>query len=335
MRVRSFLILGAVTLAVCGATVVAVMSGERPQSTVEAVGPVLPGLPDRLADVSSVVVRDAEHTLTIRRTEGGWVLPDYGDYPVPTEKVREIVRGLAQLEKAEAKTADAGKWSRLSVEDVETPAAASKLVILRNSAGEVITQLIIGKSGAGVGAEGSTYVRVPGESQAWLARGTVTASARPGEWVERRLLAIPVSEVQQVRTVHPDKTTVTVVREGDGPSYRLAELPASGKAKLKRPDAIDDIVQAFADVPLEDLVLASGRSFAPASTIRVMITRTDGTSVAFDLSEEQGERWLRFAEGKAPAGMPAAAAAMAFRVPTWKFTPLERKMGELVETPAG
>ncbi|MBK8210455.1 MAG: DUF4340 domain-containing protein [Rhodospirillales bacterium] len=335
MRARSFLILGAVTLLVGGAAVIAVVGDDRPQSAVQAAGPVLPGLRDRLADVADVVVRDAAQTVTIRRTADGWGVAELGNYPVPPEKVREIVRALVQLEKAEVKTSRADQWSRLSVEDVETAGATSKLVSLRNAAGEVVAQLLIGKSGSGVGAEGSTYVRVPGEPQAWLARGTLTANTKPGDWVDRRLFAIPTGDIQQVRIVHPDKSTVTLIREGDGPNFRLAELPAGGKAKLKRPDELDEIVQALNDMPSEDLAPLAERQFPPSKTIRVTITRTDGSIVAFDVADEGGERWLRFLDGRMPAGLPAAATTMAFQVPAWKLTPLERKLAELIEKPAG
>ncbi|HYN39507.1 MAG TPA: hypothetical protein VES39_09655, partial [Rhodospirillales bacterium] len=65
MRARSFLILAAVTALTAGAAAAAVVSRDRPQSTVEAAGPVLPGLSDRLADVSAVVIREGGTTLTI------------------------------------------------------------------------------------------------------------------------------------------------------------------------------------------------------------------------------------------------------------------------------
>ena len=232
MRARSFLILGAVTLLVSGAAVFTVVRSEQPQSTLQPGGPVLPGLTERLADVSAVVVRDAGQTLTIRRTAEGWGLAEYGDYPVQVDKVREIVRALVQSEKAEAKTSRADRWSRLSVEDVEAPGSTSKLVSLRNAAGDVVAQLIIGKLGSGVGAEGSTYVRVPGESQAWLARGTLSPSVRAGDWVERRLFGIPAPDIQQVRIVHPDKSTVTVIREGGGP-----HVPSGGDPGRRQDEA--------------------------------------------------------------------------------------------------
>jgi hypothetical protein len=335
MRVRSFLTLGVITLLVTGAAVVSVVDRDRPQSTIEAAGPVLPGLADRLADVSAVVIQDAGKTLTIQRTEGGWGLAEYQNYPVPADKVREIARALVQLEKVEAKTSSPEKWSQLSVEDVEAPGATSKLISLRTAAGDTLARLIVGKPGTGVGAEGSTYVRVPGDPQAWLARGSLTVGSGVVDWVDRRLFEVPMADIQQVRVVHPDKSTITVVREQDGSSFRLAELPPGGKAKLKRPDALDDIVQAVTEMPLEDLAPRASHEFPAKEKIRVTITRIGGGDLVFEVAVIQGEQWLRFVEGSAPAGLPAAAQGMDFRVPGWKLAPLQQKAAELVENPSG
>jgi len=333
MRVRSFLFLGAVTLAVSGAAALAVVNREQPRSTIEAVGPVLPGLGDRLGDVSAVVIQDANGTLTIHRTEGGWGLAEYDNYPVSADKVREIARALVQLEKVEAKTSSADKWSQLSVEDAGASGSTSKMISLRTAAGETLAQLIVGKAGTGVGAEGSTYVRIPGVPQAWLARGSLPAGSGLGDWVGRNLIDIPTPDIKQVRVVHPDKSTVTVVRESDGTSFRLAELPA--KAKLKRPDSLDDIVQAVAEVPMEGLTPKARHEFPAKDSTLVTISRADGPDIVFELVEIQGEHWLRFADGRVPAGLPAAAQGMDFRVAGWKLAPLQQKVGELVEIPSG
>jgi hypothetical protein len=94
-------------------------------------------------------------------------------------------------------------------------------------------------------------------------------------------------------------------------------------------------VQAFDDVPLEDLAPGESQAFPADKTMRVTVTRTDGRIVAFDVVDQDGVRWLRFVEGAAPASLPAAGHAMAFRVPSWKIAPLERKLSDLVEPRSG
>ena len=103
MRAPSFLILTAVTLLVTVAAGVAVVR-ERIRGRRSRRGPVLPGLVDRLADVTAIVIRDSGNSLTVRRIEGGWGLAERNDYPVPPDRVRELVRSIVQLERSEAKT---------------------------------------------------------------------------------------------------------------------------------------------------------------------------------------------------------------------------------------
>jgi hypothetical protein len=334
MRARSFLILSAITLATTVAAGFAVVRQERPRTAIETGGPVLPALVDRLSEVTTVVIRDAEGTATIRRVDDRWGLGERSDYPVDPDKVRQVVRSLVQLEKAEAKTVRPERYARLAVEDVGAPGSKSKEVTLRNAAGAPIAQVIVGNAAGGVGAEGGTYVRIAGEAQAWLVRGTLSASVEPRDWVDRRLIEIPAADIRQVRIVQPGGATLTAIRESpDGSSFRLGELPAGGK--LKRPDAIDALVQAFGDIPLEDLAPRESQAFPAEKTMHVSVTRTDGGVVAFDVVDQDGARWLRFVDGAAPASLPAPGRATAFRVPSWKIAPLERKLSDLVEPRSG
>ncbi|MFO1146326.1 MAG: DUF4340 domain-containing protein [Rhodospirillales bacterium] len=173
-------------------------------------------------------------------------------------------------------------------------------------------------------------MRVPGDAQAWLARGTIDADAKPGTWVDHKLIDVPAADVRQIRIVHPDKSTLTLVREGKG-DFRVVELPAGGKGKLKRPDAVNEVIEAVADLQLDDLAPPAAQPFPADKTLRVTITRMDSTVIAFETTEQNGEQWLRFVDGKVPTGLPAAASAMAFRVPIWKISPLDKKVGDLLE----
>ena len=110
MRARSFLILSAITLVVSAAAAVVVVRQENPRSAVATAGPVLPGLVDRLGDVSAVVLRGGGETLTIHRIEGGWGVKERNDYPVSPDKVRDLVRSMVELEKAEAKTTQPDRY---------------------------------------------------------------------------------------------------------------------------------------------------------------------------------------------------------------------------------
>ena len=334
MRASSFLTLCAVTLVTTVAAAMAVVREESPRSAIQTGGPVLPGLLEGLGDVDAVVIRDAEKRLTIRRIEGGWGLAERNNYPVPADKVRELVRSMVQLEKADAKTVRPDRYARLGVENLDSQSAKSKQIVLQSAAGVPVAELLVGTTAGGFGAEGGTYVRVPGDAQAWLARGGLAVSLEPRDWIERRLIEIPVADIRQVKIVQPGGSTLTAVRDSsDTSQFRLVELPAGGK--LARPDAVDSLVQPFSDLALEDLEPSNKRQFATDKTMRISITRTDGSTVVMEVLQDDGMHWLRFVNGAAPTSVPAAGRAMTFRVPSWKIAPLERKLSELVEPRSG
>jgi Domain of unknown function (DUF4340) len=334
MRAPSFLILTAATLIVTVAAGVAVIREESPRTAIETGGPVVPGLVDRLGEVAAVVIRGAGRQLTVRRIESGWGLAERNDYPVPPDKVRELVRSMIQLERTEAKTVRPERYARLGVEDVDAPDSKSKEVVLQTASGAPVAKLIVGAAASGAGAEGGTYVRIPGHAQAWLARGALAPSLEPRDWVERRLIEIPAADIRQVKIVQPGGSTLTAVRDSsDTSTFRLAELPAGGK--LARPDAADALVQPFGELAIDDLEPSDKRPFPKDKTMRITVTRTDGSIVTLEVLQDDGMHWLRFANGAVPAGVPAASGAMAFRVPSWKIAPLERKLSELVEPRSG
>lgn len=334
MRTRSFLILTVVTVAVTLAAGMAVIREERPQTVVDSGGPVFPGLVDRLGEVSAVVVRDAEQTLTIRRAADGWGLAERNDYPVAADKVRDLVRTMVQLERVEAKTARPERYARLGVEPPTDPGAKSKEVTLQTASGAPVAQLIVGQPATGGGAEGGTFVRIANDPQTWLARGSLTVSTEAGEWVNRRLIEIPIADIQKVQVVQPDKATLTAVRDpAEAGAFKLAELPKG--RKLSRPDAAESLASPFADLTLEDIVPLQDAIFPPNATLRVTVTRADGGTVVADVAEHAGGRWLRFVDDKVPPGLPPAGRGLAYRVPTWKVSPLERKLSELIEPASG
>lgn len=360
MRIRSFLILCALAGGAVVTTAIVVGQQERPSSTIASGGPVFPGLVDRLRDVATVVVQAQGAPLTVRRVDGGWGLADRGDYPVEPDAVPALARSLVQLEKIEPKTDQPALYKRIGVEDLDAPAARSTEVTLKTADGATIANLIVGEQAADVGTSAATYIRIPGEAQSWLARGTIEAHADPRDWVQKRLFDIPAADIREIKVVHPDKSTVTVLRDtgagtAGGPGkaaekaadgtppgaegaggegmFRLAEVPPA-KMKLKRPDGIESMTEALSNVMLDDLADAGSHQFPADKTTHVKVIRTDGTAIAFDLVEQDNGLWLRFAPDAAPASLPAAGRSLVFRVPTWKFSPLERKLSEIVETPS-
>jgi hypothetical protein len=140
---------------------------------------------------------------TLRKETNGWMVVER-QFPADAQRVRELALGLADLRLVERKTADKANYSRLGVEDTDSPTAASTLVEV--AAGEKTWSLIVGK-----GAEGrAVYARKPGEAASFLATPLITADPDQKRWIDRLIVDLPGAKVHEVSA-----------RVGKGPAYLL------------------------------------------------------------------------------------------------------------------
>ena len=150
-----------------------------------------PGLEAKLNDVSAVVVKGKDETVTLEKGTDAWIVREKGGYPADTGKVRKLLIGLSKATLLEQKTSNPERYGELGVADLE-PAApadatppADKSAEPATTAGSLVDvqvplegtdhfMLLIGKTARG--ATG-TYVRKSGDTQSWLASGDLVSNA--------------------------------------------------------------------------------------------------------------------------------------------------------------
>lgn len=336
MTVRAFVFLCIACVAALAAATAVVLTEDRPETVAGSGERVFPGLLDGIDRLAAISVRTDGGRLTVHKTARGWGLKERGDYPVPFEKVRATVLGLAALEKTEPKTARPEGFARLGVEDVEAAGARSREVSLLDAQGVPLARLIVGKPAPGQGGEGGLYVRIPGEPRAWAVRGGVDPGADARDWVDRRLTDVPADDVVRISVRHPDGTTLTIDRsDGEAGPWALKELPKG--SRIRRADDLADIAATLAGLTLEDLRPVTEVEFAADRTTSARFETRDGRAFGLDLVDLGDERWIRLAlpaaSAPAPAGAPPATAAWAYRVPAWKVSPLQRRLADLTDSP--
>src|SRR4029077_9224965 len=90
--------------------------------------------------------------------------------------------------------------------DVEDPGSGkSTLVTLKDKSGGTLAEMIIGKrrfDRLGTGTDG-IYVRKLGDTQAWLARGSLEFSDQLSSWLDRRILDLPEKRIGKGGLDHP------------------------------------------------------------------------------------------------------------------------------------
>src|ERR1700678_1202747 len=109
MRVRTLIVLAAITVPVAAAAVL-LPDHSATVTPPAGGGKLLPSLKTKLAQAATITIFGSDGTITLHRTqttgkpEEGWTFADKGGYPVPAATVKPILDGLQALHGIEPKT---------------------------------------------------------------------------------------------------------------------------------------------------------------------------------------------------------------------------------------
>ena len=187
MTPKAFIGLAIVTVLVAGGAALSVIDRYGVAQTSRSEELLFPDLVDKVNQVTALEVQNKDATLVMERRGDGWVMAGNHDYPVRQGKTRQAIIGLSQLRVVEAKTRKPDRFQRLQVEDLSAEDAQSILFRLKDSDGNSVAEVILGKRRYNLGGseEQGVYLRRPGENQAWLARGRLTVDKSAKDWLEQ------------------------------------------------------------------------------------------------------------------------------------------------------
>jgi hypothetical protein len=263
---------------------------------------MFPGVVDRLQNAAAIEVTGKDGTLRMVRAGSTWGDADRAGYPVQQQRVRELLAGVSELRLVEPRTADPAQLRALNLDDPGPESSALRLAI-RDGAGVAIAEAIVGRRR--VRMQGNVpeaiYVRRPGETQAWLAEGTLRLDAERSLWVDRELLDIKRPRVAAatfrqgdqelaLRRATPDVERLDVVAPPDG--WRGDEA------------RVDDVARALEWLTLEDVAPAAQvAAGTPLGTAQW--TLFDGTRIDARIVEHDGTRWVGLDVGWSAPATPA------------------------------
>lgn len=279
----------AAAVAVGLAALLASQRAPEPEGSLLA-GPVLPGLSDRLNDVTGIRIVQAgdQPVLTLARSGDGWTVAERDGYPANTGKVRTALLNLAESKVVQAKTADPERYAQLGVEDIDGPAAAGVRIELAGEGMDPVA-LIVGNY-AGQQGEG-TYVRRPGEAQSLMAAGNLVPERQVGAWLRREITDIPSSRIQQVELVEGDGRPLRVFKDGpDDANFQVADVP---RGRVLQSDVVaNGLGSTLSGLTLDDVARAGAGIPDGVTRHRATYTLFDGVVLALDgyqsPADEQG-----------------------------------------------
>ncbi len=302
----------------------------------------LPALVDDLASVQRIELTRATETLALLRApDGSWTLPDKGGFAAQEEAVMMLVRGLAELELVEAKTARADRHDKIGLVAPADGGLVARLVRALDGAGEPIAELLLG-DGFYESTFPALFVRRPGEDQTWLAKGDVPGAPAARDWMEREVLSLDRKEVREARIVRlePAAPGYVTARE-DGAAYDFA----LSKVQEGREPAAGHIVSALGRIPqslrFEDVAPRGSVDLAGAERSLAQFETFDGLTIFLDANRLGMEAdpaqptWITLVFGLAdtagttPAGPPAPDAEPPLESAGSTLAELEQRVAEL------
>jgi len=339
MQQRGLILLAAATAALVVLAAVAIATGDRTVSRAAPGARAFPALAAQLGEVGSVGIKRNALSLTFVRDGDNWLVAEKGNYPAAAGKVRQIALALADLLLVEPKTQQPGFYSRLDVEDPGS--GKSTLVTLKDKSGATLAEMIVGKrrfDRLGSGTDG-VYVRKPGDTQAWLARGSLEFSDQLSSWLDRRILDIPEKRIAKASLTQPDGTKLVITRAKPEDKFTVEDAPAD--AKFKSETTTSEPALALDGLDLDDVKPAGDMPVPDKDVVTASFTTFDGLTVDVRMLDKDDAHWVALsAAGSGAAEAEAKAinekgSRWTYAIPSYKAAQLKMKLADLLEPAKG
>ncbi len=328
----------------CGAMLLAALVHTRADSWatgVPAGAKLIPSLQRDMPRLATIQLKQGTQSLTLERNGDAWSLKDRGGYPVQGDRVRAMLLRLTDAELVDRKTRNPDRYGLLELEDLTAKDSKSRQLILAEAGGRVIADLIVGKKSIEqfAAGKGGTYIRKPGDRDTWLVSTEIEVNPAVNAWVDTTIFEAEIAKVKKVTINVPGEAPLVIDRAEGKPAnkdaYTLAGMP-EGK-KLKSDYTLEDVVNAFARVEMEDVrkpVAPPAGAPAPATAVYEM---DNGGKITLSITTDGDARWASVTasgDGDAKAAIEkitARASGWQFRLPGWKYDQIFKKQADLVD----
>jgi hypothetical protein len=213
-----------------------------------------------------------EESVTLRKVEGAWQLPDYHAFPADALEVERLLDQLADLRPGWPVATSGAAAERFKVAD---DAFERRIALL--AGGEPAAELFIGTSPG----FRKVHARADGSNDIHSVElRTYEASTKPADWIDHLAFERDPAKLSRI-----DVGALTLLRDGD--AWRLDALETGTRT---RAEEARKLVERIAKLRVEDVlgteVKPEYRQDAPA--LRVTVHPTEGAAVVYTLSQSEG-----------------------------------------------
>ena len=222
-------------------------------------------------EVDGLRIEDGTDSVSLKKQEGKWLLPDSGDFPADQGSVEQLLGKLATLKKGWPVAKTRGALRRFKVEEGQFE---RKLVLL--SGDEARATLYVGTSPG----FRKVYIRASDGDEVFAAEFKIwEAGAKADEWIDKDILALDESDVDRV-----EMPGVALQWEDGKP--RVADL---GETEQTNEKESRSLLGKLTKLRIQSLL---GTEAKPEyrqdeSALEVKITRKDGEILNYRFSKSE------------------------------------------------
>jgi len=248
MNRKQLIVLGvaAAVVAILAVVIGNIQSG-RHEATPQ--GRLYPTLETQLNSVTRVSVQRAGDTpVTVVRENDRWTVVEKAGYPADVGRLRKALVSLANANLVEAKTRNPDRYPKLGVQDIEKAEADAQHVALWDKEGKPLIQILIGKTGKGVGS----YARKVGDEQSWLLSEQISIPATAEDWLDKNLIQLNTERVQRVDVRPIEGSAFALIKpDPQQKDFQLEDVPEGKRTKAGQPQRL---AAALSRVTLDDVI---------------------------------------------------------------------------------
>jgi hypothetical protein len=274
---------------------------------------VVPAMRTRANEITSVTVRDGANTLAIERRDNGFVASDSG-FPVKIDMLRDAVASIAELTFDEARTADPTRYGDLGLAESGSENVGKELVF-RGANGD-IADIFVGNRDTTVGiAGGGQFVRLKGQPQTWLARGSVRLPSSQTAWYIPLDFDVKRSEIKRLQLAGGGRDGVTAHANPEQPGdFTLENAPED-----RTPDSfkVSRLATPFDAFAFQEVRRRTGP--APADARRLVAETDDGVRLTLTSIGQLPDGWVQVTAEAMNDGKPDKASAITAKTEGFEF----------------
>ena len=245
----------------------------------------------KAADIAAIRIVEPKETLTLQRTDAGWVIAERGKFPADVAKVRDFVLKVISLKVGQSEPIGDKDRARLNLDPSGTQ------VEFLGADGKPLRKLTVGKkyfkrevdNPEKAPADGR-FVAVPEETKLVYIVSDPLAQATPktAEWIDKG--SFQVEKVKTLEVRYPDGSGWRIERDGDNADWKLAGLKAGEKLDVSRANAAS---YSLSLLELADVARPDAKEIAEPTLVKA--TTLDGLSYDLEIGKLQGDNYpVRF-----------------------------------------